>query len=126
MGGNEEALRLSGVNVKIIKLSSYAICGFFAGLAGIILAARLNTGSPIIGEKTALNVIAAVLLGGTTLSGGVGSIFGSLCGLFSIGITINVMNIFNIQSYIQKIFIGLLLILLILYGKRKKLFNKTI
>ena len=126
LGGNEEALRLSGVNVKIIKLSSYAICGFFAGLAGIILAARLNTGSPIIGEKTALNVIAAVLLGGTTLSGGVGSIFGSLCGLFSIGITINVMNIFNIQSYIQKIFIGLLLILLILYGKRKKLFNKTI
>jgi len=126
LGGNEEALRLSGVNVKIIKLSSYAICGFFAGLAGVILAARLNTGSPIIGEKTALNVIAAVLLGGTTLSGGVGSIFGSLCGLFSIGITINVMNIFNIQSYIQKIFIGILLILLILYGKRKKLFNKTI
>ena len=115
LGGNEEALRLSGVNVKIIKLSSYAICGFFAGLAGVILAARLNTGSPIIGEKTALNVIAAVLLGGTTLSGGVGSIFGSLCGLFSIGITINVMNIFNIQSYIQKIFIGILLILLILY-----------
>ena len=126
LGGNEEALRLSGVNVKIVKLSSYAICGFFACLAGIILAARLNTGSPIIGEKTALNVIAAVLLGGTTLSGGVGSMFGSLCGLFSIGITINVMNIFNIQSYIQKIFIGLLLILLILYGKRKKLFNKTI
>ena len=126
LGGNEEALRLSGVNVKIIKLSSYAICGFFAGLAGIILAARLNTGSPIIGEKTALNVIAAVLLGGTTLSGGVGSMFGSICGLFSIGIAINVMNIFNIQSYIQKIFIGLLLILLILYGKRKKLFNKTI
>ena len=126
LGGNEEALRLSGVNVKIIKLSSYAICGFFAGLAGIILAARLNTGSPIIGEKTALNVIAAVLLGGTTLSGGVGSIFGSICGLFSIGLTINVMNIFNIQSYIQKIFIGLLLILLILYGKRKNLFKKNI
>ena len=126
LGGNEEALRLSGVNVKIVKLSSYAICGFFAGLAGIILAARLNTGSPIIGEKTALNVIAAVLLGGTTLSGGVGSIFGSICGLFSIGLTINVMNIFNIQSYIQKIFIGLLLILLILYGKRKNLFKKNI
>ena len=127
LGGNEEALRLSGVNVKIVKLSSYAICGFFAGLAGIILAARLNTGSPIIGEKTALNVIAAVLLGGTTLSGGVGSIFGSICGLFSIGLTINVMNIFNIQSYIQKIFIGLLLIILILYGKKnfsKKLFKR--
>ena len=72
-----------------------------------------------------MNVIAAVLLGGTTLSGGVGSIFGSICGLFSIGLTINVMNIFNIQSYIQKIFIGLLLIILILYGK-KNFFKKII
>ena len=113
LGGNEESARSSGIATDRLKMLSYAICGFTAGISGIVLAARLNTGSPIIGENTALNVITAVLLGGASLSGGVGSAFGSLGGLLCIGLLGNGLNLFDVPAYYQRIAQGFLLLLLV-------------
>ena len=113
LGGNEESARSSGIATYRVKTFSYLICSFAAGISGIVLAARLNTGSPIIGENTALNVITAVLLGGASLSGGVGSAIGSLGGLLCIGLLGNGLNLFDVPAYYQRIAQGLLLLLLV-------------
>ena len=84
-----------------------------AGIAGIVLAGRLNTGSPVIGEHAALNVIAAVLLGGTSLSGGVDTIWGSLAGLLLIGALENMMRILDVPAYWQRILQGGLLLAIV-------------
>jgi len=113
LGGNEESARSSGIATYRVKMFSYLICSFTAGISGIVLAARLNTGSPIIGENTALNVITAVLLGGASLSGGVGSALGSFGGLLCIGLLGNGLNLFDVPAYYQRIAQGVLLLLLV-------------
>lgn len=117
VGGDEEAARFSGIRTDRVKVISYVLCGLCAGIAGIVLASRLNTGSPIIGENTALNVIAAVLLGGTTLSGGVGTVPGSLAGLLCIGVLGNGLNLFNVPVYYQRIAQGALLVGLVVLDR---------
>jgi ribose transport system permease protein len=114
LGGNEESARSSGIATNRLKMISYTVCSFSAAVSGIVLAARLNTGSPIIGENTALNVITAVLLGGASLSGGVGSAFGSLGGLLCIGLLGNGLNLFDVPAYYQRIAQGVLLLLLVI------------
>jgi ribose transport system permease protein len=113
LGGNEESARSSGIATYRVKMFSYVICSFTAGISGIVLAARLNTGSPVIGENTALNVITAVLLGGANLSGGVGSALGSFGGLLCISLLGNGLNLFDVPAYYQRIAQGLLLLLLV-------------
>jgi ribose transport system permease protein len=113
LGGNEESARSSGIATYHVKMFCYVICSFTAGISGIVLAARLNTGSPVIGENTALNVITAVLLGGASLSGGVGSALGSLGGLLCIGLLGNGLNLFNVPAYYQRVAQGFLLLLLV-------------
>ena len=113
LGGNEESARSSGIATYRVKMFSYLICSIAAGISGIVLAARLNTGSPIVGENTALNVITAVLLGGASLSGGVGSALGSFGGLLCIGLLGNGLNLFDVPAYYQRIAQGLLLLLLV-------------
>jgi ribose transport system permease protein len=113
LGGNEEAARASGIRTDRVKLLSYTLCGLSAGIAGVVLAARLNTGSPIIGETTALNVITAVLLGGISLSGGIGSIPAALAGLLCVGVLGNGLNLLDVPAYYQRIAQGLLLISLV-------------
>ena len=113
LGGGEESARSSGIATDRLKMFSYAACSLTAGISGIVLAARLNTGSPIIGENTALNVITAVLLGGASLSGGVGSAIGSLGGLLCIGLLGNGLNLFDVPAYYQRMAQGLLLLLLV-------------
>ena len=114
LGGNEESARSSGIATYRVKMFCYVVCSFSAGISGIVLSARLNTGSPIIGENTALNVITAVLLGGASLSGGVGSALGSLGGLLCIGLLGNGLNLFDVPAYYQRIAQGLLLLLLVM------------
>jgi ribose transport system permease protein len=114
LGGGEESARSSGIATNRLKMFSYAVCSFSAAISGVVLAARLNTGSPIIGENTALNVITAVLLGGASLSGGVGSAFGSLGGLLCIGLLGNGLNLFDVPAYYQRIAQGVLLLLLVI------------
>lgn len=113
LGGNEDAARASGVDTTRLKVLCYFLCSLCAGIAGIVLAGRLNTGSPVIGEQAALNVITAVLLGGTSLAGGVGTIWGSLAGLLAIGTLENVMRILDVPAYWQRILQGGLLLAIV-------------
>jgi ribose/xylose/arabinose/galactoside ABC-type transport system permease subunit len=113
LGGNEAAARASGVATLRLKLICYTLCSLAAGIAGILLAGRLNTGSPIIGEQAALNVITAVLLGGTRMSGGAGSVLGSIAGLFAIGVLEAVMRILDVPAYWQRVLQGGLLLAII-------------
>lgn len=113
IGGDEVAARQAGINVPATRMATYMVSGLCAGIAGIILAARLNTGSPIIGENTALGVIAAVLLGGISLSGGIGTVLGAFGGLMSIGLLGNAMNLYDVPAYYQRITLGGLLVALV-------------
>jgi ribose/xylose/arabinose/galactoside ABC-type transport system permease subunit len=117
LGGDEKAARINGIPTDRVKVISYGLCGLSAGIAGVVLASRLNTGSPIIGSNIALGVIAAVLLGGVSLSGGVGTIIGSLAGLLTIGVLGNGLNLFNVPAYYQHIAQGVLLIGLVIIDR---------
>jgi ribose/xylose/arabinose/galactoside ABC-type transport system permease subunit len=120
VGGNREAARLSGVNVRRVLLSVYIIIGFLSGLAGFILSARLNSSEAVAGEGYELNVIASVVIGGTSLFGGVGSIFGTVIGSVLIGVLINGLVLMNVNSYVQQITIGLILVAVVAFDQFAK------
>jgi ribose/xylose/arabinose/galactoside ABC-type transport system permease subunit len=113
VGVDERAAAMAGLRTNRIRISTYVISGFLAGIAGLFLAARLGTGSPIVGEATALTAAAAALIGGATLKGGEGSIPGAFSGLLFIGTLINVMNLLGLSSFYQQMAIGGLLIVLV-------------
>ena len=106
VGGNEEAARLSGVPIRLILVLVYTMSGLMAGLGGCIQASQLNTGTPNLGLMYELYVIAAVVVGGTSLSGGKGRIFGTLVGAFIISVLQNGMNLIGIDSYPQMVVLG--------------------
>lgn len=110
LGGNEEASRLSGIRVRRAKILVYSLNGLLAGLAGVILAARLGAGAPNSGLQYELDVIAAVVVGGTSLSGGRGRILGTLAGTVFIGVLNNGLNLVNIDPYTQKIALGIVIL----------------
>ena len=110
VGGNREAARLSGVPVRRVLLLAYVVCGLLAGLGGVIMASQLKSGSPTYGTMYELYVIAAVVVGGTALSGGEGKILGTLIGAFIIAVIQNGMNLTNIESYTQKVVLGLVIL----------------
>ncbi|HUL72108.1 MAG TPA: ABC transporter permease [Vicinamibacterales bacterium] len=109
-GGNRDAAWLSGVRVNRVLMSVYMICGLSAGLAGVLVASRLNAGYPRAGELYELDAVAAVVVGGTSLFGGRGSIWGTLAGAFFIGILNNGLNLFNVSPYDQMIVKGVVLL----------------
>lgn len=111
IGGNEEASRLSGVPVARHKGMAYALSGLLAASAGLILTARTFSGQPTIGESQELYAIAAVVIGGTRLGGGEGSIVQTLFGVLIIAILGNGLNLLNVSSFIQMILIGLIIVL---------------
>ena len=115
VGGNPEAARLSGLKVPRILLSVYIIMGFFSGLAGFVLAARLNSAEAVAGIGYELTVIASVVIGGTSLFGGVGTIFGTVIGAVLIGVLLNGLVLLNVSSYIQQIVIGLIIVLAVAF-----------
>jgi ribose transport system permease protein len=110
VGGNEEAARLSGVPVKAVLVFVYATSGLAAGLGGCIQASQLNTGTPNVGMMYEMYVIAAVVVGGTSLSGGSGRILGTLVGAFIISVIQNGMNLLGIESYTQNVVLGLVIL----------------
>jgi ribose transport system permease protein len=110
VGGNLAAAWLSGVRVARVQLAVYATCGLSAGLAGVLVASRLNAGYPRAGEYYELDAIAAVVVGGTSLFGGRGSIWGTLAGAFFIGILNNALNLFQVSTYDQMIVKGAVLL----------------
>ena len=120
IGGNEEAARLSGVPVKRVLISVYTISGIVAGIAGIVMASELNSGSGEFGQTWELNVIAAVVVGGTSLMGGQGKIIGTLIGCAIIEVINNGMNLMAISSNTQQIVLGCVILAAIIVDKIKK------
>jgi len=111
LGSNEEATRLSGVNVAVWKTAVYTLCGFFAGLAGVLIASRLNSAQPALGSGYELDAIAAVVIGGTSLSGGEGSILGTIIGAFIISTLTNGLRILSVPQEWQLVVTGTIVIL---------------
>jgi len=120
LGGNEEATALSGINTKKIKAYVYGISGMLAALAGIIITARLSSAQPQAGSGYELDAIAAVVLGGTSLSGGVGGIFGTIIGALIIGILNNGLNLMNVSSYYQLLVKGVVILIAVLLDRKAK------
>ena len=120
LGGNEDAASLSGINVVKTKLVVYTTISVLAALAGIILASRLNGGSPNLGTMFELDAIAAVVIGGTSLAGGSGSIGGTIIGAVIIGVLNNGMSLLGIPSFYQLIIKGLIIILAVWFDVLQK------
>ncbi|MDZ7939051.1 MAG: ABC transporter permease [Rhodoferax sp.] len=111
LGSNEEAVRLSGVNVDRWKIKVYAFAGGICGVAGLLIASRLNSAQPALGQGYELDAIAAVVIGGTSLSGGVGTILGTLIGAFIMSVLINGLRIMSVAQEWQMVLTGLIIIL---------------
>jgi ribose/xylose/arabinose/galactoside ABC-type transport system permease subunit len=110
VGGNQNAARASGVRVARIKTFAFAVSGAMAGLAGVVLASRITAGQPNAGIGYELDAIAAVVIGGTSLNGGVGGIGGAILGALLIGVINNGLDLLNVSSYYQQIVKGLIIV----------------
>jgi ribose transport system permease protein len=120
IGGNQTVTWLSGVNVTVVSIAVYAVSGLLAALAGIILTARLENAQPQAGLGYELDAIAAAVVGGTSLAGGVGTIFGTLVGALIIGVLNNALNLMDVSSYYQMIAKGAVILLAVLVDRRGK------
>ena len=121
VGDNPEAARLSGLNVDGVLIRVYAIMGCLAGLAGFILSARLSSAEAVAGEGYELRVIASVVIGGTSLFGGLGGIAGTIVGTLLIGVLLNGLVIMNVSAYSQQVIIGIIIVLAVAFDT----FTKT-
>lgn len=120
IGGNENAARVSGLNVAKFKFYAYVISGTLAGLAGMVLASRINAGQPNSGSGYELDAVASVVIGGTSLTGGLGSIFGTLLGVLIIGVVNNGLDLLNVSSYYQLIAKGVIIVLAVAMDKKSR------
>lgn len=110
IGGNQEAAFLTGINVSLIKISAFTICGLLSGLSGFLQTSYFSSGIPLAGTGFELDAIASVVIGGTHLSGGKGSIAGTIAGVLIFGILGNMFNLLNISSYVQMVAKGILIL----------------
>lgn len=110
VGGNEQAARAAGIHVGRVKMFAYTACGALTGLAGVVLAARITTGQPNAGVAYELDAIAAVVIGGTSLSGGIGTIGGTILGALLMGVIGNGLDLLNVSAYYQQIVKGLIIV----------------
>lgn len=110
IGGNEQAAKAAGIEVNKVKVTVYLMCGLLAGLAGVLLTSRITTGQPNAGTGFELYAIAAAIIGGTSTSGGTGSMTGTLIGALMIGVISNGLDLLNVSSYYQQIVMGSIII----------------
>jgi ribose transport system permease protein len=120
VGGNETAARLSGVNVDRVKVTVFAASGLLAGLAALLHAALVNQGSHIDGSGYELNAIAAVVIGGTSLAGGIGTVVGSMIGALTLSILDNILGLRNVQSEYQAILKGVIIVLAVIIQRQRR------
>jgi ribose/xylose/arabinose/galactoside ABC-type transport system permease subunit len=120
VGGNEDNARRAGIEVARIKLFAFVLSGFSAGVAGILVAGRLGTGYPNAGAGYELDAIVAVVLGGTPLAGGRGTIAGVIAAVMVLGVTSNLLNLLEVSSFVQMLIKGLIVILAILLNQPKR------
>lgn len=119
VGGNEGASRLSGINTDRVKIMVYSLTGMLAALSAIILTSRLNSAQPTAGTSYELDAIAAVVLGGTSLTGGKGWIFGTLVGALIIGVLNNGLNLIGVSSFFQQVVKGVVILIAVLIDRKK-------
>ncbi len=120
VGGNEAAARLSGVPVGRVKIFAYTACAGLAGLGGIVMASQLKSGAPTYGTSYELYAIAAVVVGGASLTGGQGNVLGTLIGALIIAVINNGMNLTGVESYTQKVVLGLVILAAVLLDQWRK------
>lgn len=120
IGGNEEASHFSGVNVARMKILVYTLCGFAAGIAGVLFTARFGVGQSTAGLGYELDVIAAAVIGGISLSGGRGTILGAVIGSLLMGILRNGLVLLNVSAYWQQVAIGLVILLAVILDRKTK------
>lgn len=119
VGGNEAASKLSGINVDRVKIAVYSLTGMLAALSALILTSRLNSAQPTAGTSYELDAIAAVVLGGTSLTGGKGWIFGTLVGALIIGVLNNGLNLIGVSSFFQQVVKGIVILIAVLIDRKK-------
>lgn len=124
VGGNREAARLSGINVDRIRLLGYVISGILAAFAGIIMTSRLGSGQPTAGDTFLFDAIGATVLGGTSLMGGEGTMFGTVIGVAIIGIISNGLTLLNVPFFYQEVIKGLIIVLAVAYNSYKSMRNR--
>lgn len=120
IGGNEEAVRLAGINVGTHILLAYVISALFSGIAGVLLASRLGIAQPSVGAGYELDAIAACVIGGAILGGGGGGAAGVFGGVLTLGLIDNLLNLFNVQSYYQQIFKGFIILVAVLARRKER------
>jgi ribose/xylose/arabinose/galactoside ABC-type transport system permease subunit len=120
IGGNETAAKVSGINVERIKIAVYTLCGFLAGIAGILLASRIVSGNPTSGQAYELDAIAAVIIGGVSMAGGAGKWYGTVIGALLIAVISNGLDILNVSSHFQLIIKGSIIIIAVLVDIKGK------
>ena len=120
MGGNEKAAFISGIKVNKIKIMIYSLAGLMSAMAGSILTSRLNSAQPTAGMSYELDAIAAVVLGGTSLTGGKGRIVGTLIGVLIIGVLNNGLNLLGVSSFYQQVVKGVVIIIAVLIDRKNK------
>jgi inositol transport system permease protein len=120
VGGNPEAARLSGLNVKRILVSVYVIVGLLAGLSGFLLMARLGSAEAVAGISYELRVIAAVVIGGTSLFGGLGGVGGTIIGSLLLGVLLNGLVMLNVSAYYQQVVIGVIIVIAVAFDTYAK------
>lgn len=119
VGGNEQAALISGLNVGRIKIGVYTIAGLLSGLAGLVLSSRIGSGQPGLAVGIELDAIAAAVIGGTSLSGGIGTIWGTIVGALIIGVLNNGLDLLNVSAYWQTIVKGSIIVAAVIIDERK-------
>ncbi|MEO5795940.1 MAG: ABC transporter permease [Rhodoferax sp.] len=120
IGGSAEVARLAGIPVRKVTLAVYTVCGVLSGLAGVVMSTRLDSSQPSGGMGYELDTIAAVVIGGASLSGGVGSIWGTLMGVLTIGVLRNGLNLLGVSPFVQQVVIGGVIILAVAVDSNKR------
>jgi ribose/xylose/arabinose/galactoside ABC-type transport system permease subunit len=120
VGGNLTATRLAGINVDKVRITNFMISSFCAAMAGILLASRVSSGQPVASQGAELDAIAAVVIGGTSMYGGRGSMLGTLVGALFLGVIQNGLNLLQVSPYYQQIFTGSLIIIAVIIDSIKK------
>ncbi len=110
IGGSEDAAIAAGINVRRVKVTAFIVCGIFSAIGGVLLMARLNSGQPAAGVGYEFDAITGAIIGGTSFTGGVGTILGTLAGSLIVGVINNVLNLLSVPSYYQQVLKGVIIV----------------